>query len=273
MGLASSLCECSAAGPGQFFRSRRRAGKRLGKNRAIAIAKVLQSIRRQRATGAAGGSGPIGAEAGQTLRLPNRGIPFQIIGRAFAKVSYIAYCAAGVFASPQAMRSGKLGLRLGTACQRSGTAKGFMLGAMPTSSRAWLQLSKNAPHAPAKPSAWQRTALRPTPSPGQPYSIGGVMHMRVQVRDYQTMERSTVLPCCSWRRGGVSSNMSRLLITAVPQRATTPRKSKNWGYFPAFRAQDANSLFGALWGRQPEKRLICRLFATARHFELWRAVV
>jgi hypothetical protein len=59
----------------------------------------------------------------------------------------------------------------------------------------------------------------------------------------------------------------------VPQRATTRRYSKNQGVFPASRAQDAISLFGALWGRQPEKRLICRVFSTARHFELWRAVV
>jgi hypothetical protein len=67
--------------------------------------------------------------------------------------------------------------------------------------------------------------------------------------------------------------MGGLVIATVPQRATTPRKSKNWGYFAGLWAQVANSPIGALWGGNPEKRLISRLLSTARHFEVWRAVV
>jgi hypothetical protein len=37
--------------------------------------------------------------------------------------------------------------------------------------------------------------------------------------------------------------------------------------------QDAISLFGALWGVAAENARLIALFATARHFELWRIVV
>jgi hypothetical protein len=77
----------------------------------------------------------------------------------------------------------------------NGTAKGFMLGAILARWPAWLQVSKDVRHAHAKPSASQRTALRPTPPPGKSYGNGDVVRLHVQVRDYQTIERSTVLPC------------------------------------------------------------------------------
>src|SRR5262249_28853336 len=42
-------------------------------------------------------------------------------------------------------------------------------------------------------------------------------------------------------------------------------------FFPGNAPLRANSLFGAQGGWRPTKRLISRLFSTARHFELWRA--
>jgi hypothetical protein len=67
----------------------------------------------------------------------------------------------------------------------SRTAKGFILGTMPTSSRAWLQLSKEVPHARTKPSSRRLTALRP-PRPLVNQTASGKSRMHVQVRDYQT---------------------------------------------------------------------------------------
>src|SRR5262249_31196038 len=62
------------------------------------------------------------------------------------------------------------------------------------------------------------------------------------------------------------------LAAGRPQRATTRAKAQNLRNFLRNRPHAANSLFGALWGVAAQIGLNCRLFSTARHFELWRAV-
>jgi hypothetical protein len=62
------------------------------------------------------------------------------------------------------------------------------------------------------------------------------------------------------------------IFPTVWQRATTRGRAQKPRDFPGNRPQAANSLIGALWGVATKKRLKCRLLATARHCELWRAV-
>src|SRR6516225_6689747 len=66
---------------------------------------------------------------------------------------------------------------------------------------------------------------------------------------------------------------SAFLIKAGPQRAITLRKSQNRGYFPGFRAQAANSLFGALWGWRPKNAYFAVVYpqrAISSYGALWR---